>query len=173
MSIGSQSPAARMPRIHIKQIRVGENALDGHGHVNNQEYLRWMEEAAIEHSAAQGWPMERYLSCRLSWYVRSHFIEYLRPALLGDEITLCTWVAGMSKRDSPRRTLFLRNPGRRQILTRAETVWAFVDIGSGRSVSIPDEVRSAFEIVDSEDEVLREAGMRPRAGEASTPVEKA
>ena len=61
-----------------------ESALDANGHVNNQEYLRWMEEAAIEHSAAQGWPLERYLSCGLSWYVRSHLIEYLRPALLGD-----------------------------------------------------------------------------------------
>ncbi len=162
-----------MPRVHIKQFRACESALDANGHVNNQEYLRWMEEAAIEHSAAQGWPLERYLSCGLSWYVRSHFIEYLRPALLGDEIMVCTWVAGMAKRDSPRRTLFLRSGGRRQILTRAETVWAFVDIGSGRSVSIPDDVRSAFEIVDLEDEVLREAGIRRRPGETFLQEEKA
>jgi len=40
----------------------------------------------------KGWPMERYPkhSAR-SWYVSSHFIEYLRPALLGDEITVYTW----------------------------------------------------------------------------------
>ena len=101
--------------LHAKNIRQatpsGADAIDIHGHVNNQEYLRWMEEIAIEHSTAQGWPMERYLNSGASWYVRSHFIEYLRPALLGDEIAVCTWVAAMTERESPRRTLFLRNGG--------------------------------------------------------------
>ncbi|MGO9171046.1 MAG: acyl-CoA thioesterase [Rhodomicrobium sp.] len=153
-----------MPRIHVKQLRVGEDAIDLHGHVNNQEYLRWMEEVAIEHSSAQGWPMERYLDSGVSWYVRSHFIEYLRPAQLGDEITVCTWVAAMTERESPRRTLFLRNASRRQILARAETRWTFVDIRRGRAIPIPDKVRSAFEIVESEDEALRQAGWLPDAG---------
>ena len=151
-----------MPRIYVKRLRVGEDAIDVHGHVNNQEYLRWMEEIAIEHSTAQGWPMERYLNSGASWYVRSHFVEYLRPALLGDEIVICTWVAAMTERESPRRTLFLRNAGhRRQVLARAETQWTFVDIHRGRAVPIPGEVRSAFEIVESEDEVLREGGRMP------------
>ncbi len=147
-----------MPRIHIKRFQVGREAIDIHGHVNNQEYLRWMEEIAIEHSTAQGWPMERYLNSGVSWYVRSHFIEYLRPALLGDEIGVLTWVAAMTERELPRRTLFLRNAGRRQILARAETQWTFVDIRRGRSVPIPGEVRAAFEIVESEEEALRAAG---------------
>ena len=103
-----------MPKIYVKQLRVGADSIDVMGHVNNQEYLRWMEEIAIEHSTAQGWPMERYLNSGASWYVRSHFIEYLRPALLGDEITICTWLAGMTERVSPRRTVFLRNASRRQ-----------------------------------------------------------
>jgi acyl-CoA thioester hydrolase len=152
-----------MPRIYVKQLLVAADSIDVHGHVNNQEYLRWMEEIAIEHSSAQGWPMERYLNSGASWYVSSHFIEYLRPALLGDEITVYTWVAAMMERNSPRRTLFLRNASRRQILARAETQWTFVDIRRGRSIPIPDEVRSAFEIVESEEEALREAGWLPDA----------
>ncbi len=147
-----------MPRIFVKQFEVAGDAIDVMGHVNNQEYLRWMEEIAIEHSTAQGWPMERYLKSGGAWYVRSHFIEYLRPALLGDRIAICTWVAGMDERTSPRRTLFLRSGGRRQILARAETQWTFVDMKRGRSIAIPDEVREAFEIVASEEEALREAG---------------
>ncbi len=153
-----------MPRIYVKQLRVGEGSIDVMGHVNNQEYLRWMEEIAIEHSSAQGWPMERYLNSGASWYVRSHFIEYLRPALLGDEIAVCTWVATMTARNSARRTVFLRNASRRQILARAETLWTFVDMRRGRSIEIPDEVRSAFEILEPEEEALREAGLLPGAG---------
>jgi acyl-CoA thioester hydrolase len=148
-----------MPRIYVKQFRVGEAAIDAHGHVNNQEYLRWMEEVAIEHSSAQGWTMERYLASGTTWFVRTHLIEYLRPALLGDEIAAYTWVTAMEGKTSPRRTLFVRIGDRRQLLTQAETLWAFVDIKTGRSMPVTDEVRSAFEIVESEDEVLQMAGL--------------
>ncbi len=150
-----------MPRIYVKHLRVGEDSIDVNGHVNNLEYLRWMEEIAIEHSSAQGWTMERYLKSGVSWYVRAHHIEYLRPILPGDEITLYTWVAAMAERTSPRRTLFLRHSNRRQILARAKTLWTFVDIRTRRSIPISSEVRSAFEIVDSKHEVLQEAGLSP------------
>jgi acyl-CoA thioester hydrolase len=152
-----------MPGIYVKQFRVSEAAIDAHGHVNNQEYLRWLEEIAIEHSSAQGWTMERYLASGASWFVRSHFIEYLRPALSGDEIVAYTWVTAMEGRTSPRRTLFVRNADRPQVLAQAETVWAFVDFKTGRSMPVTEEVRSAFEIVASEDEVLRAAGLPSKA----------
>ncbi|MCW2315953.1 acyl-CoA thioester hydrolase [Rhodoblastus acidophilus] len=148
-----------MPRIFIKHIRVADDAIDVHGHVNNQEYLRWMEEVATEHSTAQGWPMQRYLDTGASWYVRSHLIEYLRPAKLHDDIAIYTWIAGLSERKSPRRTLFVRHGERRQILAKAETLWAFVDLATGRSVPIHDDVRSAFEVVESEEEVFKLAGL--------------
>jgi acyl-CoA thioester hydrolase len=146
-----------VPKIYLKRLKVEANAIDIHGHVNNQEYLRWMEEIAIEHSSAQGWPMERYLKSGISWYVRSHFIEYLRPALLDEEISVFTWIAGMGERESRRCTLFLRNGSRHKILSRAETHWTFVDVQRGRAIPIPEEVRSAFEIVTSENGVLQEA----------------
>ena len=142
-----------MPAVHIKTIRVGEDSIDVHGHVNNQEYLRWMQDAAIEHSSLQGWPMERYLELGVSWYVKSHFIEYLRPALLADEILACTWVAGMDRRTSLRQTAFLRRADR-QMLARAQTQWIFVDLSSGRPRAIPEAVRTAFATIASEDAAL-------------------
>jgi acyl-CoA thioester hydrolase len=147
-----------MPKVFVREFEAPASAIDIMGHVNNKEYVRWMEEAAIEHSTAQGWPLERYLEGGGAWYVRSHFIEYLRPALAGDLIAVCTWVGAMDERTSPRRTLFLRKGGRRQILARAETQWTFVNTKRGRSMPVPDEVRQSFEIVGSEEEALREAG---------------
>jgi acyl-CoA thioester hydrolase len=146
-----------MPRIHLKPLVVGSEAIDVHRHVNNQEYLRWMQEVAIEHSTAQGWPMARYLEISASWYVRSHLIEYLRPAMLGDEIRVCTWVASMARRNSLRRTLFLRDADH-AVVAQAETQWIFVDLKNGRPLPIPDDVRSAFDVIESADEVLREIG---------------
>ena len=133
---------------------MDKSTIDVHQHVNNQEYLRWMQEIAIEHSAAQGWPMARYLAGGSSWYVKSHFIDYLKPGVLGDDIIACTWVSGMSERSSPRHTLFLRARDQ-QILARAETQWIFVSLNTGRPLIIPDDLRSAFAIVESEDEVMK------------------
>ena len=65
--------------------------MDAHGHANNLEYLRWMVDAAVQHSAAQGWPAERYLELGQSWFVRSHTIEYLRPAGAGERLAIVTW----------------------------------------------------------------------------------
>ncbi|MDR2788879.1 MAG: acyl-CoA thioesterase [Candidatus Accumulibacter sp.] len=145
-----------MPAVHIKTIRVEADSIDVHGHVNNQEYLRWMQEAAIEHSARQGWPMERYLALGASWYVKSHFIDYLRPALLADEILVCTWVAGMDRRIWPRKTVFLRRADR-QMLARAETRWVFVNLASERPQVVPAALRAAFTTVDCENAALEEA----------------
>jgi len=142
-----------MPAVHVKRVTVDRDAIDVHRHVNNQEYLRWMQEAAIEHSTAQGWPMARYLEMESSWYVKSHFIDYLRPALLGDDILIVTRVSGMNERNSPRQTLFLRESDR-QMLARAETQWIFVSLRSSRPVAIPAELRSAFDIVETETDAL-------------------
>ncbi len=158
-------PEKTMPRVHVKSITVGADAIDVHRHVNNQEYLRWMQEVATEHSEAQGWPLDRYLAAGASWYVRTHFIEYLRPALLGDELTVCTWVGTMERRNCRRRTLFLR-AGDRRVLARAETLWIFVDLKNGRAIPIQEAVRSAFDVVEEEAEVLREIGWKAEAAEA-------
>ena len=138
-----------MPEVHTRRITVGVDSIDAHRHVNNQEYLRWMQELAIEHSTALGWPFERYLASGASWYVKSHFIDYLRPAQLGDTLLACTWVSAMDERSSPRHTLFLRESDR-QIVARAETLWIYVSLKTGRPLRIADDVRAAFPLVASE-----------------------
>ena len=126
-----------------------------------------MQEVAIEHSTAQGWPMARYLQAGSSWYVKSHFIDYLRPALLGDEILIVTWVSGMNNRSSPRQTLILRESDR-QILARAETQWIFVSLKNGRPLAIPDAVRTAFPVVESEAAALLRIKTRSARPPAAT-----
>ena len=71
-----------------------------------------MQDVATEHSAAQGWPLERYVALGAGWFVRRHTVEYLRPAFAGDTLTLLTWVAAFERSSSPRRYLFFR-AGRR------------------------------------------------------------
>jgi acyl-CoA thioester hydrolase len=117
-------------------------------HVNNLAYLKWMQAAAMAHSAAQGWPAEAYLKLGAGWVVRSHQIEYLSPALPGDEIVVRTWVADLGKATSLRRYKVVRGAGAQEtILAVAATDWAFIQFANHRPRRIPAEVASAFEIV--------------------------
>jgi len=142
-----------MPRIHAVTFDVPAGAIDANDHVNNREYLRWMEEAAIAHSAAQGWPLARYRDGGGTWFVRSHFVEYLRPAAAGMALTLATWVATMERRASLRRYAFVRARDRKLVAV-AETLWIFVDPGTGRAVDIPPALRDAFPLVPAGDPEL-------------------
>jgi acyl-CoA thioester hydrolase len=146
------------PRIHSKRFPVPADAIDQQGHVSNLAYVAWMQDLAIEHSAAAGWPMARYLELGAGWVVRSHFVEYLLPAYAGDVIEAHTWVPEFNQRSTPRRFLFLRAADRRP-LARAETRWVFVDLASGRRRPLPDDLLGAFEPVPDEAEVRRELGL--------------
>lgn len=142
-----------MPRVLVQPFVVPADAIDVNGHVNNLAYLRWMQGVAIQHSAAQGWPVERYQAAGTGWVVRSHFIEYLLPAFAGESLTLLTWVTGFKRHSSPRRYLFWRASDG-QLLARAETMWVFVNGRSGRPERVPEEVRQAFEVVPADEDVL-------------------
>ena len=151
-----------MPRIHVTRIAVNDDAIDVNRHVNNLAYLRWMQDAATAHSAAQGWPLERYLAAGVGWFVRSHFIEYLRPAFAGETLLLYTWVTGMTGRRSPRRYLFARDEDGVAI-AKAETLWVFVDFETGRPAPIPAEVQTAFPFVPDDDPELSALTKRTRS----------
>ena len=143
-----------MPRIFTTPLTVAIDAIDEMHHVNNLKYLAWMQDVATAHSAAQGWPLERYLEAGAGWVVRSHTITYQRPARLDDAITLLTWVAELGVRTSLRKYLFWR-AGDNRVLAKAETLWAYVDFATGVLRPIPADLKAAFEIVEDENEPLR------------------
>lgn len=144
-----------MPSLLRHSFVVSAEAIDSNRHVNNKEYLRWMEEVAIAHSTAQGWPVERYRDIGSTWFVRSHFVEYLRPAFEAMPLVVGTWVATMDRRASLRRYLFVHTQ-ERVVLAQAETMWIFVDARTGRPAEIPPELRSAFPVLADDDPAIAE-----------------
>jgi acyl-CoA thioester hydrolase len=141
-----------MPRIYLERLTVDAQSIDMNGHVNNQDYIRWMQHVATAHSQQQGWPLARYFASGTTWVIRSHFIEYIRPAFLGDELLIATWVAGQAAQTSPRKYRFIRAADGKTV-AEAETLWVFCDTTRGRPIDITPEVREAFPIVTDELEI--------------------
>lgn len=130
---------------YVHPIAVSDSAIDENGHVNNVEYVRWMQEAATAHSDAAECTAATSAD-GATWFVRSHRIDYLRPALADDRIAVRTWVADMRRVASLRRYEILRAEDG-EILAKGETDWVYVDGVSGRPRTIPDPIRAMFEVV--------------------------
>lgn len=143
-----------MPEIFTRRFTVPPEAIDAQRHVNNLAYLQWMQDVAIEHSAAEGWTMERYVQAGGGWVVRTHFIEYLRPAFEGESLAIHTWVSTSGGRSAVRHYVVVREPDR-VLLARAETNWVYVNLATGRPALVPDDLVNAFQTLTREEGMAR------------------
>jgi acyl-CoA thioester hydrolase len=138
-----------MPAIFEHPITVSPEEIDRLGHVNNLAYIAWMQAAALAHSAAQGWPPQRYQEAGMGWVVRAHQIKYVQPAFLGEAVVVRTWVADLKRASSTRNYKILRATDR-GLLATAATEWAFVRFPAGTLQRIPPELIQSFELSTGE-----------------------
>ena len=131
------------PLIYQHRLLIEPESIDSNGHVNNIEYVRWMQEAAIAHSQARGLDDALYAELGATWVARSHFIEYLRPAFAGETLRVDTWIADFGRSRSTRQYRFLREADGLE-LAKAETLWVYASRESGRPLPIHQRVIDKF-----------------------------
>ena len=139
-----------MPQIYQYKLTVPDSAVDVNGHVNNIEYLRRMQNAAVLHSGSQGCT-KATIEHGATWVVRTHRVEYLNPAFAGEHIIVLTWVSNFRRVQSLRKYRIIRAKDN-AVLVEGETDWVFVDAQTGRLRSIPKNVIAAFEVLPKEKE---------------------
>ena len=140
-----------MPAVFEYDIVVTPASIDEQVHVNNLEYIHWMQDAAVAHSAAQGWPGSRYLELGTGWVARSHWIEYLQPGFVGDRLVVYTWISNFRKVRSLRKYKIVRTSDG-AVLAVAETDWVYIRLGDRMPSRVPAELIDSFSIVPPEEE---------------------
>ncbi|UYZ59910.1 acyl-CoA thioesterase [Hymenobacter latericus] len=115
----SPSSAFRFSR----PVTVVESHIDALNHVNNVQYVQWIQDIAGWHwlTAYPAGEREQYI-----WVVMEHHVRYHKPALLGDELLLTTWVGEMKGATSQRFTRIERVADG-ALLCEAETKWVLLD----------------------------------------------
>jgi len=126
-----------------RAFRVRHYECDPYGHVNHANYLRYMQEAAFDASAAVGYDIERYRALGRHWLIRETDITYLRPLTYGDTVVVKTWVADF-RRVRSRRMYELRLADGNEVVATATTEWVFLDSETLRPATIPPEMAAAF-----------------------------
>lgn len=133
--MASESPLRYSARWSVRQYE-----LDSFGHVNNAVYLNYAEQVASEHAEALGFGRDWSLAQGGGWFCRRTEIDYLRPAVHGDELEVTVEVERMTAVRAWRRTWIRRLEGR-DLLSEILTEWAWVRLSDGRPVRIPRQLR--------------------------------
>ncbi len=161
----------RVPRSgFLAHARVRFHECDPFGHVNNAVYLGFLEQVAIDHSAAAGWPAARLQSEIGAVFVaRKHEIEFLLPSFENDILEIVTWpeeITGARARRGyqirriegdihalPGNRLIVPSeipaPSRDRLVVRASTEWVLANVERGRPVRIPAHLADAFLIQEA------------------------
>ena len=129
-----------VPIVFELPLRVLPEDIDVRGHVNNIVYLRWVQEAATAHwnAGATEEQKDEYV-----WVVVRHEIDYLRPALPGDDLVARTHVGEAAGAKFDRHVEVWRASDN-QLLARARSVWAALDARTGRPRRVGEELRMRF-----------------------------
>ena len=118
------------------KIRVGKSDLDSLDHVNNVVYLQWVNDISEKH-----WNLlaDENLRKKYFWVVLRHEIDYLSQAVLGDEITVVTWVGSSKGVRSVRHVeMFIGD----KPLVRASSTWCLIDAKTLRATRIREDILS-------------------------------
>lgn len=126
---------------------VTNSDIDELNHAGNYHYLRWMQNAAMAHSSANGWTPLKYLELGSGWVAKSHKIIYLKPAYEGNALMIKTWVSAVKSATSLRHYEILNASG--IVLSKAETCWAFIDFKTQKPTRIPQALAKCFKLVEN------------------------
>ncbi|QOD61415.1 acyl-CoA thioesterase [Polaribacter haliotis] len=123
-----------MKSVFEYKLKVKSEDLDDLNHVNNVVYVKWMDIVAFEHWAflTKENPMKQFI-----WVVLKHEIDYLKQAVLGDKITVKTWVGETRGFKSERLMEFYKNE---ELLVKAKTVWGMLDEKTYKPARIREDV---------------------------------
>ena len=125
-------------------IKVIADHLDENDHVNNVQYLQWVQDVAKAHweeQAESSW-LRDYV-----WVAINHFIEYKKPAFLNDELLIRTHIDSF-KGVKSNRIVEIYNKSKEQLLCQCKTVWCMLDRETGRPTRTTKEMELAFEEED-------------------------
>ncbi|MFM8322615.1 MAG: acyl-CoA thioesterase [Chloroflexota bacterium] len=135
-----------MPFTHTSTFRVRYYECDAYGHLNNANYLRYMQEAAFNASAAAGYGLEHYAGMQRIWLIRESELEFLRPLGYNQEAAVATQVADFRRVTSRRSYVFTRtgDPQEAGPVATGWSDWVFMDTRLQRPARIPQALIDAF-----------------------------
>jgi acyl-CoA thioester hydrolase len=132
-----------MKKVFSFPITVTSEHIDSLKHVNNEIYIKWLLQAADAHSSSLGFTVQKFLEDNACFVVRRHEVDYLAPAYLGEELIVDTWITYIKQKKST-RVYNIKRKSDERILIRAQTLWVYIDLATGKPIEIPEKIIGPF-----------------------------
>lgn len=134
------------PYTEVRTVQPGD--IDRLGHTNNVVYLGWLEAVAWAHSVHLGLGWELYQRINAGFVARRHTLDYLRATFVDDELHVATWITDNPGRVTMERAYQIVRAADGATVLRGTTLWACVDLQTGRARRMPAEFANGFVAVD-------------------------
>lgn len=110
------------PKIFQQTLQVTAAHIDGLQHVNNVQYLYWVQEIAKSH-----WhEITNRAAMEGVWVVRQHNIVYKKPAYEGDTLKISTFVRSL-RGPLSERIVHIHNVENDTLLAQCTTQWCYME----------------------------------------------
>ncbi|MGB8704096.1 MAG: acyl-CoA thioesterase [Gillisia sp.] len=128
------------PQIFTQSVKVTRQDLDELQHVNNVQYLQWIQDIAKAHWQKNASEEQRK---KYFWVVVRHEIDYKKQAFLNDELLLQTFV-GEHTHVTSVRVVNILNKENKEIIVQAKSTWCLMDSETKKPVKISEEMLRVF-----------------------------
>ncbi|MDB5793460.1 MAG: thioesterase [Massilia sp.] len=132
------------PQPYLLSLAPGAEDIDGLNHTNNAVYVRWCEQIGWAHSESLGLGIADYQRLDRAMAIRRAEYDYILPTLLGEPLTLATWLVGGDGKLSMERRFQLVRPGDGATVLRGRWELVCIDISGGRPRRMPAEFLDAY-----------------------------
>lgn len=158
-----------MPTPFVAQYRVRHTECDAYGHVNNANYLRYMQETAFDASAAAGYRPADYQRLNTIWLIHASRVEFLHALHEEDSFEVYTWLVQTGLFRVRRFYEFYRHGAAQpELVARGWSDWVYLNRQTYRPVAFTPEFLASFgATLDTETVIAREkfpASPAPPAG---------
>lgn len=126
-----------LPR-HEHPIAVDAQDIDFMGHVNNANYLNWVQDAVLAHWQKIAPPQA--VAAHL-WVALKHEITYRKPAFLDDNVIASVVVEKVQGASAFYDTIIKRGE---EVLAEVKSRWCCIDAETLRPARIAEEIAALF-----------------------------
>ena len=127
------------------QIKVRGYHLDVYQHVNNARYLEFLEEArwdGLENSESFQWMTAQ----RIAFVVANININYRRPAVLGNRLTVTSHVQQLNGRSGVLSQVVTLDP-EGEVVADALITFVCIDLKTQKALPLEGELREKLELM--------------------------
>lgn len=130
----------------ITEFKVRPDDIDMFNHVHNSTYFDYVLAARYEQMETYyKMPMEKFLNLGFGWVVRSAFVDYKRPLVLGDKFTVQTEIESINAKGC-RVKFEIKISKVGKVACEGWFDYIMINLADGKSVKVSDEIILRYSI---------------------------